>query len=56
MRARLFHILAPVVVVALLLFGGWLWLRSYTLHGTTARVPDLSGLSLAEATSMLAAL
>ena len=55
MRARLFHILAPVVVVALLLFGGWLWLRSYTLHGTTARVPDLSGLSLAEATSMLAA-
>ncbi|MCC6542596.1 MAG: PASTA domain-containing protein [Flavobacteriales bacterium] len=55
MRSRLFHTLAPVVLAAFLLFAGWLWLRTYTLHGTTARVPDLKGLSLEEASATLAA-
>lgn len=55
MRNRLVHILLPVVVALVMLFGGWLWLRYYTLHGTAMRVPDLKGLSLDEASSMLAA-
>ncbi|MBX2971867.1 MAG: PASTA domain-containing protein [Flavobacteriales bacterium] len=53
MRKRLIHIALPVVVLAGILFGGWLWLRSYTLHGIASRVPDLKGLSLDEASSML---
>lgn len=53
MRKRLIHIVLPVIVLAGILFTGWLWLRSYTLHGTAARVPDLKGLSLDEASSML---
>ena len=48
-------LLAPVVVAGLLLFGGWAWLRSYTRHNAAARVPDLKGLPMEEATATLAA-
>lgn len=53
MRKRLLPILLPVIVLVAFLFAGWFWLRIYTLHGKTVRVPDLKGLSLEEATSML---
>lgn len=53
MRNRLIHIVLPVVTLLAIVWGGWLWLRSYTLHGVASRVPDLKGLSLAEATAML---
>ncbi len=53
MRKRLIHIMLPIVVLAVILFGGWLWLRGYTLHGVASRVPDLRGLSLTEASAML---
>lgn len=53
MRKRLTHIVLPIVVLVCILFGGWLWLRSYTLHGVAARVPELKGLSLEEAGAML---
>jgi eukaryotic-like serine/threonine-protein kinase len=53
MPKRLLSILAPVVALAAVLFGGWLWLRTYTLHGSTARVPDLKGMAMEEATAML---
>jgi eukaryotic-like serine/threonine-protein kinase len=43
----------PILILGLLLLGGWLWLRSYTLHNITMRVPDLSGLSLEESEAML---
>lgn len=54
MSKRLLHILFPIVALAVVLFGGWFWLRTYTLHGTTARVPDLKGMALEAATAMLA--
>lgn len=43
----------PILILGLLLLGGWLWLRSYTLHNVTMRVPDLAGLSLEESEAML---
>lgn len=51
---RFVRIVLPIVVVGALVFGGWAWLRSYTRHGVAMRVPDLKGLSLAEAQDMLA--
>lgn len=50
---RLMPVLAPVVVAAALLLAGWAWLRWYTRHNVTARVPDLQGQTLGEATAML---
>lgn len=50
------HILRPILpllVLLLLLLGGWAWLRSYTLHGSSMRVPDLQGLSFDEAEDVL---
>lgn len=44
----------PVVILIVILLGGWFWLRSYTLHNTTIRVPDLVGLSVEESAAMLA--
>lgn len=55
MRQRTFHILLPFVVLVALLFMGWLWLRTYTLHAHAARVPDLKGMALGEAEAALAA-
>ena len=49
LKSRLVPILLPVCVAALLLLGGWAWLRSYTRHNVTVRVPELQGLSFAEA-------
>lgn len=54
MRKRLLHIILPILVVGALLLAGWSWLRFYTLHGTSSRVPDLKGMALEEASSMLA--
>lgn len=54
LKSRLVPILLPVCVAALLLLGGWAWLRSYTRHNVTVRVPDLQGLSFMEAEAMLA--
>ncbi|MBL0127302.1 MAG: PASTA domain-containing protein [Flavobacteriales bacterium] len=45
--------LAPLLVAALLLLGGWAWLRNYTRHGVRALVPDLRGRSIDEANSVL---
>lgn len=53
MRRTLIALLVPLLVAALLLLAGWSWLRSYTRHGTHVRVPDLSGLTLQEATEKL---
>ncbi|HRH68097.1 MAG TPA: PASTA domain-containing protein [Flavobacteriales bacterium] len=55
LRSRLFAIVLPVLVVGGLLSCGWLWLRFYTRHNVTMRVPDLKGLSFAEAGTMLEA-
>jgi len=46
--------LLPLLLVGLLLVGGWIWLRSYTRHNVAMRVPDLHGMDLAEATAALA--
>lgn len=51
---RFIRILLPVIVVGALVFGGWLWLRSYTRHGAAMRVPDLKGMALPEAEGLLA--
>lgn len=48
-RQRWMRWLAPLVVVALLLVGAWLWLGVYTRHAAGAVVPDLRGLTLEEA-------
>ncbi|MCB0764989.1 MAG: PASTA domain-containing protein [Flavobacteriales bacterium] len=53
LRNRFVAFLVPVCVVGLILFGGWLWLRNYTLHNDIRRVPDLKGLSVEESASML---
>ena len=50
---RLSAILLPFLVLALLLLCGWAWLRHYTRHGDVMRVPDLKGMALTEAESML---
>lgn len=55
MRQRLLHILLPVGVLIGLSFAGWLWLRTYTLHGSASRVPDLKGMLLTEAVAALQA-
>lgn len=44
----------PVLLVLMLLMAGWAWLRYYTKHNVTMRVPDLVGLSLDESEAMLA--
>ncbi len=46
---RALPILLPVLFSVLLLLGGWSWVRHYTRHGMVVEVPDLSGLSIAEA-------
>lgn len=51
---RLLPILAPIAVAALLLGAGWAWLRAYTRHSDSMRVPDLGGASFEEAQAMLA--
>lgn len=51
---RALPFLAPVAVATALLLAGWAWLRWYTRHNVTARVPDLQGQSVAEAEAMLA--
>jgi len=52
-QRRSVSLVLPLLVVAVLLFIGWGWLRLYTRHGEAMRVPDLQGLSLEEATAML---
>ena len=50
---RFFLIIAPVVLVALILLGAWLWLGVYTRHDVKKQVPDLRTKDLAEATRIL---
>lgn len=52
-KSRLVRILLPLLVVGVLLLCGWAWLRYYTRHNVAVRVPDLKGLSLDEARSIL---
>ena len=52
-KKRFISILLPLLVAAVLLFGGWFWLRTYTKHGVAMRVPDLTGMSLNEAQAAL---
>jgi eukaryotic-like serine/threonine-protein kinase len=52
-QRRSISLILPLLVVAVLLFGGWSWLRLYTRHGVAMRVPELQGLTLEEATVML---
>ncbi|MCW5899069.1 MAG: PASTA domain-containing protein [Flavobacteriales bacterium] len=51
---RLLRLALPLVLLVLLLGAGWMWLRSYTRHEVSVRVPDLRALSLEEATDILA--
>ena len=53
-RMSRLRFLLPLVTVSVLLFLGWLWLRHYTRHGTVSSVPDLRGLSFADAEAILA--
>lgn len=50
---RLFQFLLPVLLVGVLLLGGWLWLQNYTRHDVIRRVPDLTGITLEEASVLL---
>ena len=52
-KKRLLAITLPLFVVGVLLLCGWLWLRFYTRHNVTMRVPDLKGLTFDEARPML---
>lgn len=52
-RSKLLPYALPVVVVVLLLTGGWMWLGSYTRHGMAVRVPDMKGMTQAEADAAL---
>lgn len=54
MFKRILLFLLPVVLVVLVLIGGWVWLQRYTRHDVTRRVPDLSGETLESATQILA--
>jgi eukaryotic-like serine/threonine-protein kinase len=54
MLNRIIRILLPVVVVVLVLLGGWYWLQRYTRHDDSRRVPDLRGTALEEAVMILA--
>lgn len=51
---RLLKTLLPVLVAGALVLAGWVWLRSYTMHGEHVRVPALRGLSFQEASELLA--
>lgn len=55
LKNRFAAFVLPLVTALLVLLAGWAWLRSYTRHNVTARVPDLLGLSMDEARSMLTA-
>lgn len=50
---RLLPLLAPLLVATALLLAGWAWLRYYTRHNVTARVPDVQGQLFLEASDML---
>lgn len=52
-RTKLLPFALPVVIAAALLLGGWFWLGSYTRHGVAVRVPDLQGMTVAEALATL---
>ncbi len=43
----------PILLLGLILLGGWWWLRLYTLHNITMRVPDMVGLTLDECDALL---
>ncbi len=52
-KKRTIRALAPMVIAGLLVVGAWGWLRVYTRHNAKVTVPDLKGLSLAEAKAEL---
>ncbi len=52
-RKRLVALLLPLLLVALFVATGTIWLKRYTRHGELMRVPDLQGLTVDEAVGML---
>ncbi len=52
-RRPLFRFLAPIAMALVLVLGGWVWLRTYTRHDVAVEVPDLKGMTLAEASAVL---
>ncbi len=53
MLKRILLFLLPLILVALILAGGWFWLQRYTRHDETRRVPDLKGTTMEEAAALL---
>lgn len=53
---RLFLILAPVVLAALLVLGAWVWMGAYTRHNVKVKVPDLKAMTYNEAADALQAI
>ena len=53
-KSRPLHVVLPFVVAGLMLLGGWAWLRNYTRHNVSVRVPDLADLTFEEAEAVLA--
>ena len=53
MRKFMMRYFSPLLLVGLFLLAGWAWLRQYTRHDVTVRVPDLVGAALEEAEGML---
>src|SRR5690606_31542369 len=51
---RLLKTLLHVLVAGALVLAGWIWLRSYTRHSEHVRVPAHRGLSIQEASELLA--
>jgi beta-lactam-binding protein with PASTA domain len=50
---RLFWIIAPLVIAAVLLGGAWLWLAGYTRHNEKEKVPDVRSRTFADASVAL---
>ncbi|MFZ1687379.1 MAG: PASTA domain-containing protein [Flavobacteriales bacterium] len=52
-RNRFLRVLAPFVVAALIVVVGFLWMDHWTRHNEKVRVPDMKGMTLAEAKAAL---
>ncbi|MEO8068098.1 MAG: PASTA domain-containing protein [Flavobacteriales bacterium] len=52
-RTRILRTLAPVVLAALILLVGFLWMNNWTRHNEKVVVPDLKGMTLEEAQAAL---
>lgn len=52
-RKRLFLILAPLALAAILLGGAWLWLSIYARHDVKVKVPDVRSMAFSDAAAVL---